>query len=127
MQTQLLYVSAGITVFIAATHSYLGEKRILPRLIAGAATLFQRDPALMGSILRWAWHLTSLAWVALALLLIAFTRMPADVRAVPVAIIAACLGLNAVVCFVTTRGKHVAWPFFLAASATAVLGALGHP
>ena len=121
MQLQLLYVSAAITVFIAATHSYLGEKRILPRLIASADTLFRRDPALMGSILRWAWHLTSLAWVALALLLIAFTRMPSEMRALPVAIIAGCLAVSGVVCFVTTRGKHVAWPFFLAAAITAAL------
>jgi hypothetical protein len=123
MQLQLLYVSAAITVFIAITHSYLGEKRILPRLIAGADTLFTRNPVLMRSILRWAWHLTSVAWVALALLLIAFARMPSDVRAVPVAIIAGCLALSGVVCLVTTRGKHVAWPFFLAASATGALGA----
>jgi hypothetical protein len=109
-------------VFIAATHSYLGEKRILPRLIAGVGTLLPRDPKLMGSILRWAWHLTSLAWFALALLLVAFTRIPPDTRALPVTIIAGCLGLSGLVCFVTTRGKHVAWPFFLAAAVTAALG-----
>ena len=123
MQLHLLYVSAGITVFIAATHSYLGEKRILPRLIAGVGTLLRRDPKLMGSILRWAWHLTSLAWFALALLLVSFTRIPADTRALPVAIITACLALSGLVCLVTTRGKHVAWPFFLAASVTAIFGA----
>jgi hypothetical protein len=120
MQLQLLYASAAITVFIAVTHSYLGEKRILPRLIDNAGTLFPRDPARIASILRWAWHLTSLAWITLALLLIAFTRMPTDVRALPVAIIAGCLALSGVVCFVTTRGRHIAWPFFLAASVTAL-------
>jgi hypothetical protein len=122
MQLHLLYVSAGITVFIAITHSYLGEKRLLPRLLAGVGTLFRHDTKRIGSIVRWAWHLTSLAWVALALLLIAFTRMSSDVRALPVGIIAGCLALSGLVCFASTRGKHVAWPFFLAAAAAAALG-----
>ena len=125
MQPYLLYVSAGITVFIAITHSYLGEKKLLPHLISGVVSHFRGDTKRTGAIVRWAWHLTSLAWVALALLLIVFARMPADVRVLPVAIIAGCLALSGVVCFVTTRGKHVAWPFFLAASTTAAIGSLG--
>jgi|SRR5712664_883157 hypothetical protein len=116
---QLLFVSAGITVFIAIVHSYLGEKRILPRLFANAGSMFRGDPALMSSILRWAWHLTSLAWIALALVLVAMTHVPAAARTLPVAIIASCLALSGVVCFVTTRGRHIAWPFFAAAAATA--------
>jgi hypothetical protein len=81
--------------------------------------MFRGDPALMSSILRWAWHLTSLAWIALALLLVAMTRVPADARTLPVAIIAGYLALSGLICFVTTRGRHIAWPFFLAAAATA--------
>jgi hypothetical protein len=115
---QLLFVSAGITTLIAVLHSYLGEKKILPRLLANTGSIF-RDPALIRSILRWAWHLTSLAWIALALLLVAMTRVPADARTLPVAIIAGYLALSGLICFVTTRGRHIAWPFFLAAAATA--------
>jgi hypothetical protein len=121
---QLLFVSAGITVFIAIVHSYLGEKRILPRLFANAGAMFRGDPALMSSILRWAWHLTSLAWITLALLLVAMTRVPADARTVPVAIIAGYLALSGLICILTTRGRHIAWPFFMAAAATAAWAAI---
>lgn len=120
---QLLFVSAGISVLIAVLHSYLGEKRILPRLLANAGSMFRGDPALMSSILRWAWHLTSLAWITLALILVAMTRVPADVRTLPVAIIAGCLALSGLVCILTTHGRHIAWPFFMFAAATAAWAA----
>jgi hypothetical protein len=116
---QLLFVSAGVTVFIAVVHSYLGEKRILPRLFANAGPIIRRDPALTRAILRWAWHLTSLAWITLALVLLAMTRVPAEARTLPVAIIAGCLALSGLVCILTTRGRHIAWPFFMAAAASA--------
>jgi hypothetical protein len=116
---QLLFVSAGVTVFIAVIHSYLEEKRILPRLFANAGPIIRRDPALTRAILRWSWHLTSVAWITLALLLAAMTRVPADARTLPVAIIASCLALSGLVCILTTRGRHIAWPFFMAAAASA--------
>jgi hypothetical protein len=120
---QLLFLSAGITVFIAVVHSYLGEKRVLPRLLANAGPILRRDPAFTRSILRWAWHLTSLAWIALALLLVAMTRVPADARTVPVLIIAGYLAVSGLICILTTRGRHIAWPFFMAAAASAAWAA----
>jgi hypothetical protein len=117
---QLLLIAAAITLFIAAMHSYLGERRFLPRLLASAdLPRLQGNPALARSILRWAWHLTSVAWVALALLLMALGRIPGELRALPVAIIAACLALSGLVCLVTTRGRHVAWPLFMLAAGAA--------
>jgi hypothetical protein len=47
------------------------------------------------------------------------TRVPADARTLPVAIIASCLALSGLVCILTTRGRHIAWPFFMAAAASA--------
>jgi hypothetical protein len=118
-----LLVAAGITIFIAAAHSYLGEKRIFPRLLSrddpptlgGSATL-------MRSIVRWAWHLTSLAWVALAAILIALLTDPPHLRQSVGAIVATYLGIGAIVTFATTRGRHIAWPFFLVATIATWLG-----
>jgi len=118
-----LFVAAGTTIFIAAAHSYLGEKRIFPRLFN------RRDPpklsgsaALMRSIVRWAWHLTSLAWVALAAILIALLNDPSQLPQSVGAIVATYLAIGAVVTFVTTRGRHIAWPFFLLATVATWLG-----
>lgn len=118
-----LLVAAGTTIFIAAAHSYLGEKRIFPRLL-------DREPpptlggsaSLMRSIVRWAWHLTSLAWVALAFIVIALLNDPSQLRQFIGAIVAGYLGIGAVVTFATTRGRHIAWPFFLVAAVATWLG-----
>ena len=118
-----LLVAAGTTIFIAVAHSYLGEKRVFPRLLnrddppkmSGSATL-------MRSIVRWAWHLTSFAWVALAAILIALLNDPSQLRQSVGAIVATYLGMGAVVTFATTRGRHIAWPFFLLATVATWLG-----
>jgi uncharacterized membrane protein YfcA len=118
-----LLVAAGITIFIAAAHSYLGEKRIFPRLLnRNDPPALSRSPALMRSIVRWAWHLTSFAWVALAAILIALLGDPSQLRQSVGGIVAAYLGIGAIVTFATTRGRHIAWPFFLVAAVAAWFG-----
>ncbi|MEZ8826965.1 hypothetical protein AB6E04_21655 [Vibrio amylolyticus] len=70
----MLYLSAFLLVLVAFVHSILGERFILTRL-------FTRDnlPKLFGSddftkrTLRFAWHLTSVAWLGFACIVIALT------------------------------------------------------
>ena len=67
----LFYMAAVLLIAIGFAHSYLGERYILIRL-------FRRDslPKLFGgteftkNTLRFAWHLTSLAWFGFAVILI---------------------------------------------------------
>ncbi|SFD42135.1 hypothetical protein [Pseudoalteromonas denitrificans] len=66
----MLVIAAILLFIMALVHSYLGERYILIRL-------FRRDnlPHLAGSdfftkgTLRFAWHITSFAWIGLAVLL----------------------------------------------------------
>lgn len=66
-----LYAAAALTVGIGIAHSWLGERYILIRL-------FRRGdlPPLFGgadftkNTLRFAWHLTTLAWLGLAGILV---------------------------------------------------------
>jgi len=118
-----LLVAAGTAIFVAAVHSYLGEKRIFPRLFdRGDPPTLGGSAALMRAIVRWAWHLTSLAWITLAAILIALLDDPSRVRQTVGAIVAAYLAIGAIVTFATTRGHHFAWPFFLVATIAAWLG-----
>lgn len=108
-----LAIAALGAVIAGAAHSYLGEKLIFPRLFRCADL-----PRLRGSveytktILRWAWHLTSLAWIAFAylLVLIAIGRSPTAVQLART--IAVFFALTGAVAGVTTRGRHIAWPLF---------------
>ena len=119
----LIYFAAAVAVFLGIAHSWLGERRVFPRLLA--AENLQR---LRGSIeftraiLRWAWHLTSRAWWGFAYLLfvIAAGRTPDALTLAR--IIAVVFGSSGLVAFVTTRGRHIAWPFFLLAALASWFG-----
>lgn len=108
-----LYIAAIGAVIIGLAHSFLGERLIFPRLFRA-----ENLPRLRGSveytrsILRWAWHLTSLAWIGFAYLLfvIGAGHTPSAVELSRT--ISVIFGLTGLIAFVTTRGRHVAWPLF---------------
>ena len=118
-----LIVGALTLTILAGLHSYIGETRLLQQLMA-----LSNLPILEGSmdytkaVLRWAWHLTSLAWVGFAGILIALTQIPLDARPMIGIVLAGCLGLSAIIAFVATRGRHLAWVFFLLSTVCALLG-----
>lgn len=109
-----LYVAAALLVVISAAHSYLGEKYILVRL-------FRRNnlPKLFGGTeftrltLRFAWHITSLAWLGFAGILVLLAHPPAapDHLGLVVGLTFLAHGLLA---GVASKGKHLSWIVFLA-------------
>jgi hypothetical protein len=118
----LIIGSITMTV-LAALHSYAGEILLLQKLLQGNDL-----PALNGSvsytrvILRWAWHLTSLAWLGFAAFFLGLTQMISYERQILVLILAGILGLSGVIVFIVTRGRHPAWIFFLVATLCAWMG-----
>lgn len=100
----LLYVAAIGAVVLGIAHSALGEWKIFPRLLAPGL------PAYTRSIVRWAWHLTSLAWAGFAYLLFLLAAGRAPDAVTLARIIAVVFGLTGIIAFATTRGRHVAWP-----------------
>jgi len=114
MNTALL-TAAVLAVLLAGAHSYLGERYILIRL-------FRKDalPQLFGgtaftrSTLRFAWHLTSVAWVGFAGLLVTLWA-PGGFREADVIMFAfAASGLLALV---GSKGRHLSWVAFFIISA----------
>ncbi|MFD2168275.1 hypothetical protein ACFSJY_18605 [Thalassotalea euphylliae] len=109
-----LYLAATLIVFIGIAHSYLGERYILIRL-------FKRDnlPKLFGSdrftiqTLRFAWHITSLAWLGLAAVLILLAS-PNTKPYQLVLIIAVTFSIHGVIALVASKGKHLSWVVFFA-------------
>lgn len=104
--TMLTYAAVGILSLIAVLHSVLGEAALLRPLFSKPWDVgIPRFAA--ERIFRFAWHLTSIAWVGLA----------AAVAGVPLLHAAAlvCV-LSGIVIFAALRG-HLAWPLFFAAGA----------
>ena len=112
----------------AVAHSYLGERYILIRLFRRADL-----PHLYGSdrftrqVLRFAWHLTSIAWVGFGLVLAAaggvpgLPQVPADTMLLRY--VSLTFALTAAVTFMGSRGRHFAWVVFLAIAIGAWVGA----
>lgn len=116
-----LYTAAALTVGIGIAHSWLGERYILIRL-------FRRGelPVLFGgteftqNTLRFAWHITTLAWIGFAAILISMADGNVTGRTIGL-IVGATFGAHFIVALVASRGRHYSWIVFLAIAVLAVL------
>lgn len=118
-----LYIAAALTVIVSAAHSYLGEKYILMRL-------FKRSdlPKIFGSAdftirtLRFAWHLTSLAWLGFAVVfvLLANPAVRPQILCIAIGVIFLAHGALALG---GSRGKHLSWVLFFAIGILALYAA----
>ncbi|WP_434362501.1 hypothetical protein NF212_19515 [Parasalinivibrio latis] len=109
----LLYLAAALLVLVSVAHSWLGEKYILTRL-------FRRDnlPKLFGGTeftirtLRFAWHLTSVAWCGFAAVLVSLVHANDPVQAVGV-VSGVVFIIHFLVALIGSKGKHLSWIVFL--------------
>jgi hypothetical protein len=118
----ILAAGATLAVLVGAAHSYLGERYILTRLFrrADLPHLFGGD-AFTKRTLRFAWHLSTVAWWGFAaMLLLLAPGVPT--RSHLGAAIAGTFLITAVITFAVSRGRHFAWPVFLAIAIAAWWG-----
>jgi hypothetical protein len=119
----MLIVVALLLFLTGVAHSYLGERYILIRL-------FRRGnlPELMGGAeftagtLRFVWHLLTVVWWGVAVIVVQASGQPLDSRLVfnvfgAVALISGLFPLY------FTRGKHLSWVVFFAVGAMLLLAA----
>ncbi len=73
MNTWLIIGALTLTT-LAGLHSYIGETHLLQQLLnLSNLPVLEGNTDYTKSVLRWAWHLTSLAWVGFAGIFIALT------------------------------------------------------
>ena len=116
----LLHIAAFLAVAIGIAHSYLGEQYILLRL-------FRRDdlPKLFGSseftirTLRFAWHLTTVAWWGFAAILILLANHLVSSSTIGL-VIGCTFLLHFAIALLGSRGKHLSWPVFLVIGVLAI-------
>jgi hypothetical protein len=113
-----LLVAAGLAGLLGVAHSVLGEQRLIGPLLAPdqRAGLLARS-GFARSILRFAWHLTSIAWWGLGAVLVA-VALAAPGRAEPgvLGAVAGTLAVSGLLILGTSKGRHFAWPVFLVAA-----------
>jgi len=121
----MLIFGAFLLLSIGFIHSYLGEKHILIRL-------FRRDnlPKLFGSdcftkrVLRFAWHLTTIAWWGFAAILFVLSNPSVNAQSEILVIIAFVFALSGTVSLIFSRGKHLSWLFFFTIALSSYYGAI---
>lgn len=118
----LLYFASLLVFLIGIAHSILGERFILTRL-------FRKNnlPHLYGSqwftkqTLRFAWHITTLAWWGFAVLLIHTANHELIERDFVLWVIAIVFGISGIVALIFSKGKHFSWlVFFVIAALTLI-------
>lgn len=119
----LLIVAAVLMFGVGLAHSVLGEKYLLMRL-------FRRPglPTLPGSAsfavrtLRFAWHITTVAWWGFAAMLLLAARDALSTGNALRALAVTMLATGATT-LIASRGRHLAWPVFAAIAAIALWAA----
>ncbi len=106
----LLATAAGLLILLGVAHSYLGERYILIRLFRRPD--LPRLDAFTRQTLRFAWHLTSVAWWGFAALLLTLPFSNERTRASGHAV-TITFGVSSVVALVGSRGRHPSWVVFL--------------
>ena len=120
---EFLYLAAFLAVALGIAHSVLGERYILVRL-------FRRDnlPKLFGSpefttrTLRFAWHITTVAWFGFGALLLHAGRGGLTTSGT-LRIIGITFILSGLLPLFITRGKHLSWLVLFAIGGIALWGA----
>lgn len=110
----LYYIAALLLVGIGIAHSVLGERYVLRRLerLNNIPRLTLGGKELMVQVLRFSWHLTSIAWFGIAGVLVLMAHDTLSNKSAAFAL-AATFMVNAVASGVLSRGRHYSWIVFL--------------
>ena len=119
----MLYLAAFLSAVLGLAHSVLGERYILVRL-------FRREdlPKLFGSTqfttrtLRFAWHITTVAWCGFAALLVQLAQGQLTSSST-LQIIGWTFVASGFLPLIITRGKHWSWLVLFAIGGISLWGA----
>jgi len=115
MIASALLAAAVLLVAVGLIHSVLGERALIGPLLAPDKRrgLLEKS-GFARATLRFAWHLTSIAWWGFAAILVTAALAPGGGGSAVLAIIGATFLATGVVTGAASRGRHLAWPVFVA-------------
>lgn len=119
MSDWLLYMAAALLIVTGIVHSLLGESRLIGPLLSRREGILASELARL--LIRFAWHLTSLTWVVLAVIVIQLVHDPFTARWWGAATIGAVFTAAGLFDLIYTRGRHVGWPLLTGIGVAALL------
>jgi len=108
-----MLIAAAITIIcVGLVHSMLGERKVItPLNEAQALTAYHRR------LIRVSWHVVTLFWFAIAAHLIAMHVWPGQERRSFLVIMMAIFGFMAILALIASKGRHISYLGFGAATA----------
>jgi hypothetical protein len=119
MSDWLLYLAAALLVITSAVHSVLGERRLIAPLLSMREGVLASK--LVRFLLRFVWHLISVCWVVLALILTQLVRDTAAIRWWAAASTGTAFTGAGLVDLIYSRGRHIGWPMLMGIGIAALL------
>ena len=113
----MLICAALLLLALAAMHSVLGGRDLINRIC-----VLPDLPVILGSrrmtvlTLQIGWHLLSIFWIALALLLVRLQVDTTGFRLLFLDVFGGLFLISGIVALVAGRGRHLSWVFFLPAA-----------
>lgn len=124
MASAALLSAALLTVAVSIVHSWIGERRLIGPLLAIEPRVGVLKSAFLRQVLRHAWHITSLAWTGMAVVLAGLAVAPqGEAGRIAIIGIGVTFLLHGVAILALSRGRHIAWPAFLAIGALCLFAA----
>lgn len=122
--TTALWIAALLAFAVGIAHSVLGERFILMRLFRRVDDLpkLGGSPGTTANILRFAWHITTIAWWGFAAMLL-LAAQGALTAGTALQALAVTMSVTGAIILVASRGRHLAWPVFTAIAVIAWLAA----
>jgi hypothetical protein len=122
----LLGAAAAFAVITGVAHSFLGERRIIGPLLESpspAPAILKNEMA--RRVLRFAWHITTLSWIAQAIILAIVLMLPQEALARSIVlVIGVSFLMMALASIFISRGRHVGWPLLAATAASSLVALL---
>lgn len=117
----LLYIAALLLIGIGTAHSVLGERYVLRRLerLDDLPRLTLGGREMMAPVLRFAWHITTIAWIGIAGILILMAHDVLSNQSAAI-VVAATFLASALASGIPSRGRHYSWIVFLAVAIIAL-------
>ena len=122
MSDGLLLTAALLLIVTSVVHSIMGERRLLGPVLTRREGILKSPLARF--VLRFAWHITSVTWAVIALILAALVLDPTAVRwwaAVGIGVAFTTIGAFTAI---SSRGRHIGWPFLVGIGLTALTSLL---
>lgn len=113
----MLLLAAALTVFIGLAHSYLGEKWLIGPILKMETLPFPRGSVTFAKqTLRFAWHITSLAWWGIAGLMVYMHFAPDNIANGFLWMCTILFGITGLIPIIIGKGRHKSWIVFLTIS-----------